>query len=73
MHITLEAPTPAQMEAFAAELAGNGTMGFNETMDAIGKMGEKQNASAQTKEGWVPTLSVPGGLTNVTGGVDNTL
>ena len=70
VQITRTAPTAAEMDAFAAELAANGTVGFNETMDAVGGMGSHTVAGNGS---WVPTLSVPGGLTNVTGGVDNTL
>ena len=69
VEITPRAPTAAEMEAFAAKLAANGTAGFDETMDAVGGVGGNGSAA----QAWVPTLSVPGGLTNVTGGVDNTL
>ena len=73
VEITRTAPTAAEMDAFAAELAANGTVGFNETMDAVGGTGGNQSDTVAGNKSWVPTLSVAGGLTNVTGGVDNTL
>ncbi len=67
------APTPTQMDAMVAALKANGTLDAEQAMVASGMTGANQSAGAASNQTWVPTLSVPGGLTNVTGGVDTTL
>lgn len=60
--------TQAEIDLMVAGVAGNGTM--------MGKGNGSMGADVRMEGGngsWVPRLSVPGGLTNVTGGVDNTL
>ena len=68
----LVVPGPAQVDAMIAALAANGTLDFNQTLAAGGMMGENASATPAANQTRVPTLSIPGGLTNVTGGVDNT-
>ena len=85
--LTHTGPTPTQIDAMVAEVAANGTInGVNldsitngtadvgsQPLTAGGTMGANQSAVPAANQTGVPTLSVPGGLTNVTGGVDNTL
>lgn len=73
MNVIDHAPTPAQMNAMAAALTANGTMDIGQAMAASGISGANQSTASASNQTWVPTLSVPGGLTNITGGVDNTL
>jgi hypothetical protein len=73
MDLTRHAPTPAQVDAIAKALAANGTMDIGQAMAASGISTASQSTTSASNQTWVPTLSVPGGLTNVTGGVDNTL
>ncbi len=73
MDLTRHAPTPAQVDAIAKALAANGTMDIGQAMAASGISTASQSTASASNRTWVPTLSVPGGLTNVTGGVDNTL
>ena len=72
--VTHTGPTQAQIDAMVAELAANGTVnGVDPKLAAGAMMAANQTATPVVNQTWVPTLSVPGGLTNVTGGVDNTL
>lgn len=73
MHLTANAPTPAQVDAIAAALAANSTMDVGQAMAAAGISTTNQSTVSASNQTWAPTLSVPGGLTNVTGGVKDTL
>lgn len=71
--IVRDAPTPSQMDAIAAQLTANATMDIGEAMAASGISEANQSTASASNQTWVPTLSVPGGLTNVTGGIRDTL